>query len=68
MMEGEYEVTSARPSTNTGSADVVIHCLPQPPHVANAANMAQNTATTFSGTKDILMTGFGGRVGDWSQM
>ena len=45
-----------------GSLNVVINCLPQPPRAADAARMALNMATGFTGIKAILMTGFGSGI------
>jgi hypothetical protein len=69
MLDEEYEVPSMKPEhTNVyrlgriGSLNVVINFLPEPPHAADGAHMAQNIATSFSGIKAILITGFGGGV------
>jgi nucleoside phosphorylase len=67
MLDEEYEDPSMKPGhTNVyrlgriGSLNVVINCLPEPPRAADAAHMAQNMVTSFSGIKAILITGFGG--------
>lgn len=67
MLDKEYEDPSVKPGhTNVyrlgriGSINVVINCLPEPPRAADAAHMAQNMATSFSGIKAILITGFCG--------
>jgi nucleoside phosphorylase len=67
MLDEEYEDPSVKPGhTNVyrlgriGSINVVINYLPEPPRAADAAHIAQNMATSFSGIKAILITGFAG--------
>jgi nucleoside phosphorylase len=69
MLDEEYEDPLMKPGhTNVyrlgriGSINVVVNCLREPPCAADAAHMAQNMATSFSGIKAILITGFGGGV------
>ncbi|KAH0547676.1 hypothetical protein FGG08_000165 [Glutinoglossum americanum] len=45
-----------------GTVNVVISCLLEPPHAADAARTAQNMAATFIGIKAIVMIGFGSGV------
>ena len=69
MLDEEFEDPLMKPGhTNVyrlgriGSQNVVANCLPEPHCAADAAHMAQNMATSFSGIKAILITGFGGGV------
>jgi len=69
MLDEKYEDPSMKPGqTNVyrlgriGSLNVVINCLPEPPRAADAVHMAQNMATSFSGIKAIVITGFGSGV------
>jgi nucleoside phosphorylase len=69
MLDEEYEGPPMQQGhTNVfrlgriGSLNVVVNCLPEPPHAADAAQMAQNMSASFSGIRAILITGFGGRV------
>lgn len=45
-----------------GSSDVVINCLQEPFHTADAVHIAQEMAIRFGGIKAILMTGFGSEI------
>src|SRR5271156_2498615 len=69
MLDEEYEDPSVKlGDTNMyrlgriGSLNVVINCLPESPRATDAVRMALNMATSFSGIKAILMTGFGSGV------
>jgi hypothetical protein len=68
MMDEKYEDTSMKPGPASayrlgriGSLNVVASCLREPGG-ADAAHQAQDMATSFTGIKAILMTGFGDKV------
>jgi len=69
MLDEEYEDPSMKPGhTNVyrlgriGSQNVVVNSPPEPTCAADAAHIAQNMTTCFSGIKAILITGFGDQV------